>query len=834
MRLDEVLAWIESHQGQTMVQGAKFNARKQAASVARGAATRAANVAAANQQKTTALAKGGRYQEGNTIVTVGAPQQQPGRNLSVQLNERLGFSDTTQIRKETLSNVIKRNVGEHNQQITQEERIQRETQTKGVPTEAIKKEGRNLSVTLNESLGFKEPERREPKGTSAPLGGRFIAGSYLVAGGDQVFVKKGKIKETREPFDFGKSLNDWFENIREQSIGVGEYYKNLGLSILQGEAKLGSGYVSTLGGGNRIIPVSPEAKGITEFVKKETIPDTYEQKLFQGKFSEITPEALEANPRLKGQAAGFFSSFIVGGGGPKSIGITTEKIGEKLAVSAENKAVKQFSDYLKSVGDTFGLERLGGEKGKGTYISSGGTEAKPKPLEVLRVGRNKSVFQQKNPVTEYTPTGERQPTLSPSEITTRGGLKIGEKEKMGLEQLKGKEGLPKYIFRSPTKTKPGERKYYNKLILSGEGKEIAKGVTAPLKNIISGKNLEKFMGQPITKTRTLIPKEVKSKYYNKEAIVTSRKIPNNNRMSSVFTETKAEKIIKDIVSPRNTGLSKTPFPKYGPEKERIGAGGPGKAKGFTEQQIKQIKESVTPEIKTKSDMDILFQKPRFEPGGYITPYSTYQTQETKQYQTPKTKEKGMYGGIQDYISTKVISPQKSKNEGILRFTDFLRTEVTPKKKQKEEGTLIFKDELSYVLGRQQKQKQPEVFKFVDELRYKLTPGGGPPPPEIPPPPEFPPELIPKLKPPPPIPYFPPLSLSSYGFSEPQSTKRVYAAYGLSEDINIKVLPTYSRYGSTSSVFKAQIKEDKRIQKLFYGTKTRKTKKAKSKRKGKKR
>ena len=87
------------------------------------------------------------------------------------------------------------------------------------------------------------------------------------------------------------------------------------------------------------------------------------------------------------------------------------------------------------------------------------------------------------------------------------------------------------------------------------------------------------------------------------------------------------------------------------------------------------------------------------------------------------------------------------------------------------------------------------------------------------------------------PYFPSAFFGSGGYENPASLKKAFAAYGISSDINIKTLPTYSRYSVGSGIFKEQAKEDTRIQNLFYGKPRRKsktTKKSNSKKKSRKR
>jgi len=83
-----------------------------------------------------------------------------------------------------------------------------------------------------------------------------------------------------------------------------------------------------------------------------------------------------------------------------------------------------------------------------------------------------------------------------------------------------------------------------------------------------------------------------------------------------------------------------------------------------------------------------------------------------------------------------------------------------------------------------------------------------------------------------FPYIPKISLGSFGYGGSGAVKSAFAAYGISSDINIKTLPTYSRYSKGTSIFKAHAKEDKKIQALFYGKPTKSKSKAKSKSKSK--
>src|SRR3990172_1710959 len=105
-------------------------------------------------QKQLAEKYGGKYQEGDKIIQVGAPV--PGRALSIELSERLSFSDKVA-------------------SVTQQQAVISER-----PTEEIK--GQNLSISLNESLGFGD---REPSpgpaqpGVVAPYGPSLLLGRHI-------------------------------------------------------------------------------------------------------------------------------------------------------------------------------------------------------------------------------------------------------------------------------------------------------------------------------------------------------------------------------------------------------------------------------------------------------------------------------------------------------------------------------------------------------------------------------------------------------------------------------------------------------------------------------
>src|SRR3972149_8649294 len=99
-------------------------------------------------QKQLAQKYGGKYQEGNKIIQVGAPV--PGRALSIELSERLSFSDKVASVTQQQAIISERRKEQSKQIQTEEQRKIIQTAKEGglktkvfkTPTEEIK--GRNL------------------------------------------------------------------------------------------------------------------------------------------------------------------------------------------------------------------------------------------------------------------------------------------------------------------------------------------------------------------------------------------------------------------------------------------------------------------------------------------------------------------------------------------------------------------------------------------------------------------------------------------------------------------------------------------------------------------
>lgn len=245
--------------------------------------------------------------------------------------------------------------------------------------------------------------------------------------------------------------------------------------------------------------------------------------------------------------------------------------------------------------------------------------------------------------------------------------------------------------------------------------------------------------------------------------------------------------------------------------------------------IKQIqKPQETPKTPTPKK-----KKPQAQTSDYIF------QQETIRY-PPTTSYKSEFK-IRDEFSTMLIPKQTPKQQQ----QSFIVPQVTKQKQQqsffipqitKQKPGLIFKQTPKLT----PKLDQPTIFKQTPKQTPRLIPVFGTP-------------IIPEqsftFTPPPTRPtpktqqgrfLFPPFFPGGYfgsgGYEPPASLKKGFAAYGISSDINIKTLPTYSRYSAGTNIFKAQKSEDEMIQNLFYGKPRKKSttkKKSNSKKKSRK-
>ena len=279
---------------------------------------------------------------------------------------------------------------------------------------------------------------------------------------------------------------------------------------------------------------------------------------------------------------------------------------------------------------------------------------------------------------------------------------------------------------------------------------------------------------------------------------------------------------------------------FGETKVSLGKGASQFIRG-TQTQRGGLQTIVKQKTVAKPQQDILFSKPRFEEsqyrqsaGGYVTETirypkgvpstisqgglqttmrSTSQKDIEKQYKetlSPTKTQQKIEPGLKTVLSRGQIGKEKFG----------LRDELSLLRITKPQDTFKLRDEL----GLTTRSGYKEGFKFREDLTTKLIPGQRFEPPYYPPPRE------PILAPPRfGFPFGAPgTSLGSYGFDDAKGTKKLYNAYGISEDINVKQLAKFSYFGSPK-IFKQLEAADRKAINAYYGIKTRKTKKAKSKR-----
>lgn len=682
-----------------------------------------------------------------------------------------------------------------------------------------------------------EKSRQVTEGTFYnPYGAAFVSGSKAIANSEVVKFftpserEQKPLRESKIGFRPSQKItssneSQFIQENKQRLEGAFEEAKNIGIEILQSELKYGTGFVRTSSG--RIAPATKEAKQIAKTLESNYTTDTFTQKLYEGKLGEIN----WGDPRTQGQALLFGASIVAPVGAPYA----KQRAGQFLLKEAERYAVQRTENFLKEFGDFFGLEKLQptqrvkiqpslGQKTRSfltrkplktdlgfkdvpikdtasVYISSGGTAERPKPIYVLR-GSAKKGFKEPT-LEEITPTQKNElQTLLPKNINMRGGLSAFEQQELGVEATKRTLGQRRFIFTSKETPTIEQQRFYKEGVLGKSITEIGKGQEAPLEKILKG--------------------QVES--YTKRG---------TQYKPSVYSETRAEqpmeKFIEKLGQPQ-TRQTKRPSTPFGFPKEKGELGGDaGKQlqKSFTKSEQDFIKKAVTPKPPTKTTQGP--QTMRYFPSLAFEDF-----QNDYQGIKPKTGSKTAFDDIY-----KVIPKSKTGTSGAIVLGDFVKTSVIPKRSQSEFS--ILSDKLSFKVTPAQTPKQvpkqipDEKFFFGDMIKTDVIPKQKQ-------------ELIPKLD----LPVktqqsfftptqtreniftpsqgrfiFPPFVPSAFfgsgGFADPGSLKKGYAAYGISSDINIKTLPTYSRYSAGTGVFQAQAKEDKRIQELFYGKPKRKSK-----------
>ena len=235
-------------------------------------------------------------------------------------------------------------------------------------------------------------------------------------------------------------------------------------------------------------------------------------------------------------------------------------------------------------------------------------------------------------------------------------------------------------------------------------------------------------------------------------------------------------------------------------------------------QTKAERDLFTKTLKEeKSDMDILFKGPRFEnyygPGASgLAAGGRLQYDYSSEFENPnippslrmvESPQAVRYENEFDLYSKKSVKIKKDKYRdeyGFLPISDITPKETTRKDTTSKLITDVIPKYTPYVVPTISLKIIPKTTplitpkttpKLVPDLTQELVP-----------------ELVPDFpifRPPPPEEVFgkpggfpfnvPRLYLGSYGFDDAKGTKKIYNAYGISEDINVKQLAKFSYFGS---------------------------------------
>lgn len=515
------------------------------------------------------------------------------------------------------------------------------------------------------------------------------------------------------------------------------------------------------------------------------------------------------------------------------------------------------------------------------------------PISIVEFGRPSAQFPKGNIFTEFGKPIPLKDTPTGTKIIVQGEVPASTLTEFGLNKLPifvSKE------FGIATKSKPlyggiVTQESAAKLIAAerlGFIKTISTGKSAPLEAILKkqGDVLRGYSGVKTATTKTKYPfnepvfswksfsRQLPIKSEIKPVLTQGIDAPNKGfRASESFGIVDYKTLPRGVTGYGSKGLRLLKFPK--PEsienistgignqnkpfkpfnfkylKEEKGTGGSvGKAASLTLKDASNAAKNYLSSRPTtaKTDTDILFSAPRFLTPQYhgeisenilVFPQGTSQkiSRSGDWFKTPKPESFTMQDEISTMLNPKQPKTKPSQKTNIMpgfSFDTRIITDVIPKQITKQtpkqtpklipdEGftfidltkiTTIPKQTITTVPGLTFFTPTPTITEQTFFTPQKTPPG-----------------TIPKGFPF--AAYFPGLYLGAGGYENPASLKKGFAAYGISSDINIKTLPTYSRYSAGTNIFKAQQSEDKMIQNLFYGKPKRKKSGSKKKKGSKK-
>lgn len=541
-------------------------------------------------QKQLALKYGGRYSEGGTVYQVGAPTQQDSRS-NEQRNAQF------EALKEQASQKI-RESAERNARAEKESKQQTSTSKYAYDEygEASAPPIKREAPTKGESTKqvFFGPERQQNKAQQSS----FITPATISQ--QPSFIHPGLLAQQPQPER---------KNIVQLAQEKSPLYKVLGspesfqTGIYRGALEIASVGVAV---GTAVIESAKQGK-LTGIEKGSQEAIKFVEKYKPAEYPTGSREDIK-------QKIGSVVPFLVvsrGDAGVKGAVGAVGTISKRLQVSKVERFLAKTEPGIVS-----GREKLG----EGSYLISRGTEKTPAKIPYTLVEFGKRGFKKQPGIATPIIPSEVAP-LSPSRMFIRGKLDPTSQKLLGTKQT----GPFTY---EAAKTTPAGRQTYQRGVFEKQLKVIAEAKPTLIKDIGSPKFHKEF-GEPGGRT--------------------------------VFGETKAERfnVIKSSlesrgVKPSSTTRSTTPFSFGISSPAKVGAGSAGKARGFSAQESRVIKESLSTKPITKQQPDILFSSPRF-----IVPSSILmqQTQEQAVRYPPTEKTINIFTNPLQTPGQKTLIPQ---------------------------------------------------------------------------------------------------------------------------------------------------------------------------------
>jgi len=373
-----------------------------------------------------------------------------------------------------------------------------------------------------------------------------------------------KIQQPKRDFRKGglRSQTDFIQDTKQRLIGISDPIKNFVLGGMQAEISRGSNVVMT-SSGKAYMPKNSTVNKIFQGIEKQKTKNTLTEKLIRGRLGQIDL----ADPRTQGQIGGNIA-LIASPLGAKGISKGSSGIKTSISKSSREKQITSLENRLilprQSEKLPFGGKLTG--IGEETVITGGGREgvsgiitSKSSQNDITKLVRNKQIpmfvtkFGKGKTTTERIDPLEK-PILSSEKVTLFGKLDRVTKKEMGAIQT----GNFQY---TSNLAKGVNKRIFQKGTFEGEIKQFATGKERLLKDVLKSPQPDPFDSAKVT---------------------------------NVFGQTKAEKLIPNIIGSRNIGTRKTSLNLGSAITGKGGAGQAGKGASLTKQQEKLIKQTSTP------------------------------------------------------------------------------------------------------------------------------------------------------------------------------------------------------------------------------------------------